>query len=657
MIAWIRSLFAIRRDNPQLMRVQVQALSRHIPLLYFVLVTSTAALAATHTSSAPAELTWGVSGVLMAASILRLAFWWRSRNTVLTDEAAYRKLRSTTVVGAVLGIGFLSFAISLYAYGDEFSRGHVAFYISVTVIACLFCLSVLLPAALALMGVVVIPAAIFLTLTGNPVFIAMALNLVLVSIALTVVMLYNFTNLTRSVASLQALEQSNSEMADLSRDNNRLANLDSLTGLPNRRRFFAELDTAMAAYRQTGTPVIVGVVDLDGFKPINDLYGHAIGDRVLAEVGRRLSASASPAGVLARLGGDEFAYIVVGDRPTELALADANRICSVISAPYQIGELELQLSCSIGLAASEALEPGQSLIEYADYALYEAKNSARGTARLFSSELQGRLHRDSLIEQSLRSPEFTSQLDLEFQPIFDVLAGQPIGFEALARWTSPTLGVVSPETFIVAAERCGVITKITDTLLARALETAKSWPDDMRLSFNLSTHDVASPQAVQRVIDRVRASGTDPGRIDFEITETAVMRDFDQSCASLLRLRALGCRIALDDFGAGYSSLSYVHRLPLDKIKVDRGFVREIELTPVASNIVRSILDLCRNLGLDCVIEGTENAGQIAHLTGMGCHLMQGYFIARPMIAEAIGPYLSTYRAEPAPARPQAMPI
>ena len=644
LLNWLKSLFVIRRDNPELMRVQLHALSRHVPLMYFVLITNTLALAITHAAYAPPLLTVLFPGVLIALSLVRLLLWWRTRAETVSPETAYRRLRMSVVFSVILGIGFTACAMSLYAYGDAAARAHVAFFISITVIACIFCLTTLRPAALALVVVVVVPAVGFFVTTGNLVFIAMALNLLLVSCALTIVLFHNFEHLRRAVVSQQQLSASNAEMKLLSADNIRLANIDSLTGLPNRRQFFAELEMAVTRHRDTGAAVIVGIVDLDGFKPVNDLYGHSVGDKVLFEVGRRLANLASPETFLARLGGDEFAYILYGERCEGEILACGKLICDSVAEPYVLADLVVRLSGTVGFAA--AGDTGsESLLECADYALYAAKATAPGTAQLFSLELQTRLSHSSLVEQGLRSPDLPDQLSLNYQPIFDAQAGRPVGFEALARWTSPTLGSVPPDVFIRAAERTGLVTRITETLLARALDELKTWPTDLRLSFNLSMQDIASPEAVARIVALVRGSGVAPRRIDFEITETAVMRDFDQSLAALTELRALGCAIALDDFGSGYSSLSNVHRLPLDKIKIDRGFIAELEARDTSRAILRTMLDLCRNLKLECVVEGAETAGQVAILTQLGCRFLQGYFISRPMPVDAIPDFLKLHTA------------
>lgn len=646
LLNWLKSLFVIRRNNPELMRVQLHALSRHIPLMYFVLITNTLALAITHAPFAPPALTILFPGILVSISVLRLIKWWRSRGQEIEPEAAYRKLRGTLIFGVILGVGFTACALSLYGYGDDAARAHVAFFISVTVIACIFCLTSLRPAAVALVIVVVAPTVFFFATTGNLVFIAMALNLLLVSGALTIVLFHNFEHLTRAVISQQQLTASNAEMTALSAENIRLANSDSrLTGLPNRRHFFAELDAALAQRGETGDSVYVGLVDLDGFKPVNDLYGLTIGDKVLIEVSRRLTGLGSPDMFLARLGSDQFAYILSGNLSEDDVRAYGRLFCDTLAEPFVHEDLVIRLTACVGLASAADMG-SETLLDCAYHALHAAKSTAPGTVQLFSPELQTRLRHSSMVEHGLRHPDLPAQLSLNYQPIFDAQAGRPVGFEALARWTSPTLGAVPPDVFIRAAERTGLVTRITETLLARALEELKTWPDDLRLSFNLSVQDIASPEAVARIVKLVQVSGVAPQRIDFEITETAVMRDFDQSRAALSEFRALGCSIALDDFGSGYSSLSNVHSLPLDKLKIDRGFIGELEARDTSRAILRTMLDLCRNLKLDCVVEGAETAGQVAILTQLGCRFLQGYFISRPMPAEAIPGFLKIHTAE-----------
>jgi predicted signal transduction protein with EAL and GGDEF domain len=232
-------------------------------------------------------------------------------------------------------------------------------------------------------------------------------------------------------------------------------------------------------------------------------------------------------------------------------------------------------------------------------------------------------------------------MELVFQPIVDAMSEHTAGFEVLSRWHSPRLGQVSPADFIPAAERIGLIRPLTQALLVRALAAAKSWPDEIHVSFNLSAHDICSAEGILPLITIIERSGVPPRRIDFEITETAVTFDFVRAQQSIAALKAMGCGISLDDFGTGYSSLSHVHRLPLDKIKVDRSFVADINDNPVSHKIIKSLTGLCDDMEIACVVEGVETRAQLDSLRRLGCDFIQGYYFAKPMPRDAIDDYLA----------------
>ncbi len=242
------------------------------------------------------------------------------------------------------------------------------------------------------------------------------------------------------------------------------------------------------------------------------------------------------------------------------------------------------------------------------------------------------------------SADFDVEMELVFQPIVDAMSEHTAGFEALARWQSPRLGWVSPADFIPAAERIGLIRPLTQALLVRALATARTWPDDIRLSFNLSAHDVCAAEGILPLIAIIENSGLPPHRIDFEITETAVTFDFVRAQQSIATLKAMGCGISLDDFGTGYSSLSHVHRLPLDKLKIDRSFVSDINENPVSHKIVKSLTGLCDDMEIACVVEGVETRAQLDSLRRLGCDFLQGYYFSKPMPGAAIDDYLAKER-------------
>ena len=639
-------LFRVPADNPDLTRAQFDAFSKQIPLLYFILISNTIAVAYTYVNVAPDWLTIIVPSVLTVLAGLRTFWWLRQRHLVRSDGDILRNLRTTNWLTLPIGAGFTAWSFALYPYGDPFAKSQVAFYMAVTVIGCIFSLMHLRSAALIVTLIVDVPYVLFFFATGEPTLKAIAVNNLLVSGAMVTVLFIYYRDFADLVASRKSLLAQQAATQALSDENFRLANLDSLTELPNRRRFFAELSSAFADAERRKVRVAVGIIDLDGFKPVNDNYGHSVGDRVLIEAGQRIREVCEGFGPqrveFARLGGDEFGLVVCGDPDDADLMRLGERIGGQVRLPYQLDTAHTGLSCSIGFASfPDSATTSEALYECADYSLYHAKRHLRGRTVIFSSELEAEIRSRGVIENLLRTADFSSEMDLVFQPIVDAMSEHTAGFEVLARWRSARLGLVSPADFIPAAERIGLIRPLTQALLVRALATARTWPDHIRLSFNLSAHDVCAAEGILPLISIVEKSGLAPHRIDFEITETAVTFDFVRAQQSIASLKAMGCGVSLDDFGTGYSSLSHVHRLPLDKIKVDRSFVSDINENPVSHKIIKSLTGLCDDMEIACVVEGVETRAQLDSLRRLGCDFIQGYYFAKPMPAEAIGEYLA----------------
>ena len=627
----LRSIVAGWGPDPVLMRAQIGALQKHIPVLFLLLGTNVLALAFTHYGVAPDALTLYLPGLLLPICVQRGVTWARFDVPGMSDDTIRRQLRSSFCAVAVLGVAFTAWALALAPYGDAYARTHVAFFMSITVIGCVFCLMHLRCAALVLTVIVTVPfLAVFLR-SGNTVLIAIALNFALATVIMVIIMFRHFGEFSALIRSRRAL-------AKLSEENSQIAFLDALTGLANRRSFFRDLAVLIEAAASDGRTFALGMVDLDGFKPVNDVYGHGAGDIVLVEVGRRLAAVLGPGANLARLGGDEFAFILLGEHGPDALAATGRAVCDALEAPIALPAGVARIAASVGYAVfPDMATTREQLIERADYALYYAKEHRRGRPVVFTADHEDAIRARSILEQELRRADLDAELTLEFQPIVDVAAGRVVAFEALARWTNPRLGRVSPTSFIVAAERIGLIGTITATLLGRAIEAMRDWPETIGLSFNLSAHDIASPAAVTRLAALIEESGVAPERIALEITETALMHDFDAARDALLALKAIGAQISLDDFGTGYSSLGYVRRLPIDKIKVDRSFMADLLVDKASRDIVKTIVDLCRNLNLDCIIEGVETADHVMILRTLGCRSMQGYHFSRPVPASEVG--------------------
>jgi len=637
-IASMIALFRIPSGNMELVRAQFDAFSKQIPLLYFILTTNSLTAAYTFAHFAPAWLSVYIPVCLASACFLRAIWWLRARKLTFSDAEILRHMRLTTHLAAVLTLAFTVWGLVLYPYGDPYAKGQMIFYLALTVIGCVFCLMHLRPAALLVTLMANVPFILFFFFEDRASMRAMSVNLLLVSGAMVMILLVYSRDFERLVAS-------KAETRRLSEDNFRIANLDSLTGLTNRRWFFAELDRSLSAAQAAHTGFAVGIIDLDGFKPVNDTYGHTTGDRVLAEAAQRLYEAfgdqARDHVRLARLGGDEFGFIYTGN-PNEADLHTLGAaIHDAICRPFAIGTSHALLGASIGVACyPKAAADAEALFERADYALYQAKRKQRGQMLIFSATHESEIRTHGTIEHALQNADLEAELSLAFQPIIDIATGATTAFEALARWKSPILGDIAPDAFIPVAERVGLIRRVTKVLLGKALATLRTWPDDVRLSFNLSAHDLSDAETAVQIIALINRSGIDARRIDFEITETAVAHDFKQARAAAVTFKALGAGISLDDFGTGYSSLSHVHKLPLNKLKIDRSFVTDIESNGASLKIVKSLIALCADMGLTCIVEGVETVHQLRILESLGCRSAQGYYFARPMPASEVEVWL-----------------
>ena len=652
----LRNFFAVPSDNIELLRAQYRAFSKQIPLLYCILVANMMAVSYTFVSLAPYWLSLYIPAFLCLLCGGRAIWWFRQRHDLVPDQRALERLQTTNRLTPVLAAVFVAWGLSLFRYGTPYAQSQVAFFLALTVIGCIFCLMHLRSAAFMATVVVNVPCILYFLLEGTGAFRAIAANLAIVCAAMMSILrvhYQDFANLAESRRSLIEKQMETQLLSDenlrIANENFRIANLDSLTDLPNRRAFFALLEKEFALAKSHDSQLALGILDLDGFKPINDTYGHVIGDKVLVEVSQRLLMTCGPDISVARLGGDEFALIISrsasdASGPIEDDLiALGTRIGDTLRIPYSVAGNQALLAGSIGFATfpGSASSPA-SLYERADYALYHAKRHARGQTVLFSTEHEDQIKSYSLIEQALHNADLVNELSLVFQPIVEAKTGRPIAFECLARWTSPTLGKVSPDRFIPVAERSGLICSITHILLKKALAAVAKWPDEMRISFNLSAHDISSAESIVQIIALLNQSGVDPKRLDFEITETSVAYDFQQAHAAVVAFKALGAGISLDDFGTGYSSLSHVHRLPLSKIKVDRSFVIDINTNTVSHKIVKSLTALCADMGLACVAEGVETQAQLDTLNELGCGMIQGYHFSRPLMESAVQEYLDT---------------
>lgn len=415
-----------------------------------------------------------------------------------------------------------------------------------------------------------------------------------------------------------------------------LARHDPLTGLPNRRFFEEQLDGSLRAV-SAGEQLAVLMLDLDGFKAINDVHGHAAGDKALTEFAHRVSANLRADAFLARIGGDEFSIILPAISSVDDVTNLARRIVAAVAEPIDIEHATVEFGVGVGIAvAPNDGTQGDELVRRADRALYRAKAAGRSSIRFFESEMDEIIERRDRMERELRAAIASDSLVPHFQPLVSLDGNRIIGFEALARWESESMGSVSPDVFIPMAEETGLITILGEQLLTRACLEARSWPADFTLSFNISAVQLRDPTFGLRVLSILGQTGFSCRQLEIEITETAAVENIAVAQNVIDDLRRAGVRIALDDFGTGYATMSQLLSLHLDKIKIDRSFVSRLGEGDDSRVIVRAILGLAKGFGLTTTAEGVEEEEQLAYLKANGCTEGQGYLFGRAIPAAEI---------------------
>jgi diguanylate cyclase (GGDEF)-like protein len=411
---------------------------------------------------------------------------------------------------------------------------------------------------------------------------------------------------------------------------------DALTDLPNRILLRHELQEALRARRSSSQPLALLMMDLDRFKEVNDTFGHRYGDQLLQQVGQRLLATLGDAGTLARFGGDEFGFMLP-DADAARATAMAERLLEVLDEPLPLEGQSVALGASIGIALyPEHGADSETLLRYADVAMYVAKRSGGGHAVYSTDQDQHSAERMALASE-LRQAIEGEQLVLYYQPTVDCARRQVSGVEALVRWQHPQRGLIGPDAFIPLAEQSGAIKALTTYVLEAALRQCRAWLDEgisLTMSVNLSMRNLHDPQLPEIIGGLLARYAIEPPRLNLEITESSIMADPTRALQVLQDLRALGVHIAIDDFGTGYSSMAYLKGLAVDALKIDKSFVQKLASDASDRVIVRSTVDLGHNLGLRVVAEGVEDTVSYEQLARLGCDLAQGFYLGRPMPAD-----------------------
>jgi diguanylate cyclase (GGDEF)-like protein/PAS domain S-box-containing protein len=441
-----------------------------------------------------------------------------------------------------------------------------------------------------------------------------------------------------------------------------LAHHDGLTDLPNRSLYLERLTMALEQATRNETHVAVVFIDLDRFKNINDSMGHHVGDGLLRSVAKRLLDSVRAGDTVCRLGGDEFVIVLQGaSNREEIMHIVADRIVATIRQPHLVEGVELHVSCSAGISVFP--QDGREvdhLMRHADAAMYQAKSRGRNMAVFFTPEFHTQAQERLSLENALRQVIDRDELRLFYQPLIDGMTGDVVGVEALARWQHPERGMVSPATFIPIDEESGQIVAIGAWILDHACQQHAAWSRQgvgpLLVSVNLSSIQLRDSNLPQLLAEILRRHDVDPAMVQLELTESFLMENALSTVESLQRLKAIGVALAIDDFGTGYSSLNYLHRFPIDKLKIDQSFVRDMLQDPADRTITQAIIGLGHALGMRVVAEGVENEAEAALLRQSGCDELQGYLFARPMPAPELQTWLQGRVISKPPMRMLALP-
>ncbi len=631
-----------------LVREQYRSLARLAPYFYGAAIAAAAGLGLAACRAAAPHWTVAVSGALLPITVLQMAYWLRTGKHVdsLGLHVMRRDIRFATIFSPALALALSMVAAIALPQSDLLERSLLLFAIWLATAASAFCLTRLAHAAALVVSAGSAPLIAALLHGGSgPTFWFAALLLV-VSCLVIVMLSENYRAFADIVRSRSIIAEKHRAAEDAREAATAIAYTDYLTSLPN-RRWLQEL-LASRVEAADAPPFALGLLDLDGFKPINDIHGHPVGDEILKQVADRLAVAMRGRGHVARMGGDEFAILCEGVGAERDALAFGQDLMAVFAAPFVVEQLTIHLHGTAGFALFPAsADRADELIRLADVALYRAKGSGRGGVGVFDRSDERAAIARATLEQALHRAVAEDAIRVFFQPIVDLATGRVRGFELLARWTDPRLGAIEPSVFIPVAEQIGLIDELSRDLLRKAAMAASRWPGDVSLSFNLSAGQIARPNAGSDIVAALAESGFPPTRFEIELTETAIMKNLDAARATIETLRAAGVRVALDDFGAGYSSLAQVRDLALDKIKIDKSFVERVCLDPKIASLTRAILDMARRLDLPCVAEGIESAEQLDALRLGGCAEGQGWLFAEAMPEAMVARFIEERRGRP----------
>ncbi len=629
MLNSLRQALNMKGDDPELVAAQFRVFVKQIPLLYFILCVNALTIAYTFAPFGHAFMTAWVPGAMTVFCAARGVMWWRRGDRPIAPEKALAMMRSISRLAALIAAGFTIWGSAIYGYGDVTARAQVALFLALNMISCVFCLTQARSAAIVVAIIGGVPFSVFFFFADGGQFRVIAVNLALVAIGVLATVLRNYRDFVDLVASQRALMTQHLETLRLNEENWRLANQDALTGLANRRAFLERV--AASAASGTGE-VAVAFADLDGFKRVNDDYGHATGDALIVSTARALAAHLPEGALLARLGGDEFAAVLAGAGAEARLRAFADTACARFRQPFEAGARVVTVGASFGVAGG--LEEGDELIRRADAAMYHVKLNGKLGVQRYTAELEAarrsRLRLCDEIAEGLVRAEF----EMFYQPIVDADTKEITSMEALLRWPRRPGGALGPATFIPIAESEGLIEALGLFALRRACSDFADL-GDLALSVNVSPTQLRDPDFPRKVADTLEATGFAARRLSLEITEGHLIDDPERAAAAIQTLKSMGMRVVLDDFGSGYTSIAYLQKYGFDAIKIDRSLASRVDVDARARVLVTGVVYLANGLDMTVTAEGVETDEQAALLRLAGCKNLQGFRFHAPKPLQA----------------------
>lgn len=615
-------------------------LAARLPPLYYIFAATALLIVCVFAGTTSLFQTVVAPSLYIAVCLKRARYWNKTAVYHRDEDKVRRDINRLQFVGPAIIVFAIIWIVSLYPGADAFQRGVIHYVIAIMITSGILTL-IDTPRTAILGGLAAAaPFCTVLILYGDFSHALVALCQLVVTALLIMVALRYYEDLGQLLSSTRQLRERQIAIESNAAELKVLSSTDPLTGILNRRAILAVADEEIGN-RNHPEPWL-GLLDLDGFKQINDSYGHSVGDGVLQAVAQRMSEQEGIAQV-GRIGGDEFAFLMAGEKSQKEAIATARRLARSIAHPLVINGIHLEPRTSIGLRKTDRMTLSECL-ERADFALFKAKVSDEPVA-LFDVEQEKELLFKNKVSADFKSADLNRELEIAFQPIVDFDNGRVLSVEALARWKRRGSSVVMPNIFIELAESTGRIGEITDCMITKALLMAAQWPDNVDIQINLSPQDLLRKELPRHVQTSLDGAGIAASRLTFEVTETTIMSNERQVLRTIQALRGLGCKIALDDFGTGYSSLAYIDRFPFDQIKLDREFARKLGKGQSSKAVISTVFALSRELGLECTIEGIETKEQAMLARSAGMRRMQGYHFAMPLTQEALLAML-TDRAE-----------